>query len=118
MRNAVQNRGIVIPQYANMKMYSNEYQLSVTLHIKGDLLPYLQDTIGVKAKGFSFEGFYYKGKYYATIKRYFSYLYLDNSCTYAAIMLKWLKILIRDAKINQLRVERLKIFNEPTPSLF
>ena len=112
MRNSVENRGITIPQFANLKLYANGFILSVTLHINGELLPYLKDSVNCQKDGFNLEAFYYKGKYYASIRKSYRYDSLSEArlCGISRKMLEWLQICIRCAKIEQLKfeVERLK----------
>ena len=51
MRNCVENRGIVVPSYANLRLYGCGFELSVTLHITSAMLPYLRDVMGIEANG-------------------------------------------------------------------
>ena len=42
MRNNVQNRGIIIPQFANLNLYESGYTMSITLPIKSSLIEYIK----------------------------------------------------------------------------
>lgn len=106
-RNAVENRGIVIPQFANMHLYSDGYELSVTLNCKFSTLEYVKDTLNVKSAGFNLKGFYWKNRCYVKICKFYSYMDYTSTRVWekSCKMNKWLKIILRDAKIAELKAE-------------
>lgn len=114
MRNCVENRGIVVPSYANLRLYGCGYELSVTLRMTSAMLPYLRDITGIKDRGYRLEGFGNNGKFYATVVKFFNYNDFDQQVLFARcrMMLKSLKLSLRDAKIRQLRMEMEEIKND------
>ena len=111
MRNCVENRGIVVPSYANLHLYGCGFELTITLHITSKILPYLRDVMEVEKAGYKLEGFCHNGKYYATIVKFFKYEEFDQMRIFnkSRLMLKALKVSIRDAKIRQLQMEMEEI---------
>lgn len=114
MRNCVENRGIVVPSYANLRLYGCGYELSVTLHITSAMLPYLRDIMKIEDRGYRLEGFGHNGKFYATVVKFSNYNDFDQQLifTRCRMMLKALKISLRDAKIRQLQMEMEEIKND------
>lgn len=114
MRNCVENRGIVVPSYANLRLYGCGFELSVTLHITSAMLPYLRDVMGIESNGYKLEGFGHNGKYYATVVKFSDWKDFDQQRIFARcrLMLKALKVSLRDAKIRQLSMEMEEIKNE------
>ena len=114
MRNCVENRGITVPSYANLHLYGCGFELTVTLHITSGMLPYLQDVMNVEKNGYKLEGFCRNGKYYATVVKFSKWNEFDQMAVFnhCRLMLKALKVSLRDAKIRQLRMEMEEIKND------
>lgn len=114
MRNYVANKGIVVPSYANLRLYGCGYELSVTLRITSKAFPFLRDILNVKEQGYRFEGFCWNGRFYGSIIKFSEYRNFDQQrlISEAKSMLKALKLSLRDAKIRQLRMELEEIKND------
>ena len=110
MRNNTNTR-IVIPQYANLRMYIYGYEFSVTFNIKENLVNYLN-----KCKDTRIFTFKKGNKYYASIKQNFSYsgYNMEAVIWYRLPRMKQLLLIaIREAKIAALNdeIRCLKLFD-------
>lgn len=110
MRNNAEAR-IVIPQYANLRMYVCAYEFSITFNIKENLVKYLD-----KCKNTRIFTFKKGNKYYASIKQTFSYSDHDMEAVIwhrLPRMKQLLLIAIREAKIAALsdEIRCLKLFD-------
>lgn len=110
MRNSAEAR-IVIPQYANLRMYVCGYEFSITFNVKENLVKYLENC--KNSRIFTFK----KGnRYYASIKQNFSYsgYNMEAVIWYRLPRMKQLLLIaIREAKIAALNdeIRCLKLFD-------
>lgn len=115
MRNNIRTC-LQIPQFANLTIYANSYRLTVTFNIKDTVIPYV--TYNATNRAWNIDVFYKNNRHYITAILDIPFIKVPNgeldNCiwNYSYQMKKDLMILMREAKINEIR-QSIKRIKEP-----
>lgn len=112
MRNNIKTI-IQIPQYANLTMYPEKCNLSVTFHIKDSTIEHVK----IPKTMFDIHCFHKNNKGYITARLNINYniLMINNislqDCVYhySGIMCNQLRIILKEAKIRELKEEIIQL---------